>query len=425
MGFQGDRRGIGVFTGLFVGLLVVGCSGGAQENISPSNGEPGARNDTQTPSTSDSSGTEEAVVGEIDQGLRDMFAEGKADAPVAVRETPTILSSADLESADVAEHEIRFGKPSAAVRGLQGGTLVASSDEARYFLRRIESIAYDPAGAKVEDASFITIKTSDVTLGEVAPELTASKSFELPKLENNVSGQVFFEGQGGKVTCSDCYVRLSPKVGFGFKLSGGGLDSFLGSIEGNLEGKVKVTAELERSIQVSKEIEFAAINQHFVQMVGPVPIWEDVSVKVVGGISGKLDGEASVSTGIHASKQIKVEFGRKSGKWVFNSSGSQDFGFEKIDVQTDISTNAKFYLKTRVEFKLYSVVKTWVDTEARGDIDLKVCPAPASWTGKGHLMLKAGAGLDLRLFTRSGEVTLLDKEFPGSGAIPGQIPCGR
>ena len=184
-------------------------------------------------------------------------------------------------------------------------------------------------------------------------------------------------------------------------------------------------AEVNGSTTLSQEVEVFSHSQRFVQAIGDIPIWEDVGVSVLVGVEGKFDANAKVRSGISASKSLEAELGLENGQWTFHSASPHSFTFEKVEISSALGANARVYVKTRVEVRIYSVLTAWLSGNASGEVGMRLCPAPATWTGKGLLSLTAGASVELNLvgYSKSVEKPLFEKEYSRTGPLASPIAC--
>ncbi len=384
--------------------LMMGC----ETSTTP----PEEAGDDQPPVVSD-----EVVTSGIDDSLREMFREDKADEIPALRTPVLSLGDRDLDGAEILDDGLRFSQPTTLVRSLKEGDTITSGVVFKPFLRRIKAIR--------DEQQSLALETEDVRLGEVLTDLRTRKSLSMPDLQKDFSGTILAQSGLTKVTCSSCYVKLAPRFDFGFSLKNGWVDAFLGSLSGELESKLQVSLEVDAGQSIKQEVEVLSYRQPFVQALGPVPVWEDVGVSVLVGVQGKFDAKASLLTvGVSSKKSLLTELGLQGGKWYFNyDSTANVFTFEKIGLTTALGASAQMYVKARVEIRVYSVLKTWLGGNALAEVGIKACPLPSSWNAKGTLSLTAGAGLDLFFIDRSVERELYKMEFPASGPLPVQAIC--
>jgi len=366
----------------------------------------------------------EAVVGEIGEGLRDLLATDKADEVRGLTAPVITLDAEDLEYGSVNDDKLIFyggalaiRQPTDRVRSLREGDIVTSDAGLYPFVRRIVEV--------VGDTDDVVLLTEDVALGEVISDAIIRKSIDLKVQEKDFSGTVLAQQGPAKIVCASCYIRLTPKFDFGLRLTGGWLDSFLGSFTGTLEGKLQVLAEVDGSTVLSREVEVFSHSQRFAQAIGDIPIWEDVGVSVLVGVEGKFDANAKVRSGISASKSLEAELGLENGQWTFHSASPHSFTFEKVEISSALGANARVYVKTRVEVRIYSVLTAWLSGNASGEVGMRLCPAPATWTGKGLLSLTAGASVELNLvgYSKSVEKPIFEKEYYRTGPLASPIAC--
>ncbi len=367
--------------------------------------------------------SDEVAVGQIGDDLRDLFRQDKADEVVEPSAPVTRLMPSDLEASKIEAGEIVFESPSDLVRGLGEGDLISSADLVEPFLRRITAVRLEPRGSTAETAYFITFATEDVRLSEVLTDAMTKQGFELPVLDRSFDGLELARAGLSKVVCEACSVKLSPRFDFGFQMKRGSLEAFLGTLTGEIESKIRLSVQVSAGDSLNKETELSSFHKYFTQLIGSVPVWEDVSVTLSAGVKGNFKEALKLTAGLSARQTLSAEMGYQSGKWVMNNDAPNSLTFEKIEISAPLNASATFYVKTRIAIKIYSVLGIWLSGNVSGDVGVKPCPAPSTWTGNGQVSLSAGAGLDTSWFDRSVEKTLYAKDYPQSGPLTLPFTC--
>ncbi len=398
---RNERSPRGILVGWLTTLLIVAC---ADEGKPPAPATPPEEQQAQL---------DDGLVDEIDPALISLFEDETFEESVVLGVALVALGEADLEGAVVSPGDILFATPTETVKNLKAGDFIASAREDQPFLRKIKEITTTKAANAGGGGAAIRASTEDAPIAEVATDALTKKSIDLPRLEKDISGTVLFEESYGKVVCESCYVRMVPKLDFGFKLSWTkGVEALLATVQGTFDGKLQVSGHFDKAAKISKEVQVVSLDKRFVQTIGVLPIWEDVTISLSVGIDAEVDGKVDMATGVFANKDLKIQLGRLDGKWIFKREGPGQFAFEKVDIHTEGLANTRTFLKTRVAVKIYSLLSAWVDTQAKADINLKICPPPSIWDGKGFLSVKAGGAVESAVLNRSGEITLIEQEFP-------------
>jgi len=356
--------------------------------------------------------------------------EFKADDGDGVAQPVTDVAT--LEAADLlglqathngTEHLLTFTTPTARVRALKIGQIVASSDTRDAFLREILHLEYQGGGRTAATCERVWLWTEDVSVADTMSLLKVTRKFRLPSWSQDISGTELIKTSMGKVTCTDCTIRFEPTFEMMIDAGLGTLNEFSGVLDGALEGSLQITAESAGAEVLEKEITVASVNQRLMQnlAVAPVviPIWEDVRMSIVVGVKGKVYGEAKVVTGIKASKGLKATMAYKNERWSLTHESPGSFTFEKPVLSTKLGAEATVYVKAVVELRVYSVAGAWLAPIASGTIRGKLCPSPATWNAIGEIGLEGGIGIDLLdTFKWEKKKQLYAKEWKTDGVIP-------
>lgn len=323
------------------------------------------------------------------------------------------------------EHFLTFNAPSETIRGLQVGNIIVSGDEENPFIREILHQEFRGGDSTRETAEQIWLWTEDLTIAEVAPEVFVNHVIELPVLEKDISGQVIAENWVGNIVCSDCFVRFSPSFEMGVEMKNSRLEAFSGNLNALLQGSLEITATMSGNKELKGEVELASVSQRLVQNIGPIPIWEDVKVSIVLGAKGKISGEASITAGMEAERNLSAGIAYEGGRWRFTEDGDGgELTFEQPLLSTEVGGDAEVYIKGKVEIRVYSIAGAWVSAESRGRVEAQVCPSPGHWSGNGSVNVKVGAGIDaFGIFRWQREEEIFSSEFKQEGELPDWIEC--
>jgi len=106
------------------------------------------------------------------------------------------------------------------------------------------------------------------------------------------------------VGCVSCQIKYAPTLDFGLNLEKGRIDYFSAEFDGELSANLTLAASALEGAFLREEIEIAHATAHLVQAIGPVPIWEDVTVSLVMGFEGSLGPRTTLETGVNATKRM-------------------------------------------------------------------------------------------------------------------------
>jgi hypothetical protein len=302
------------------------------------------------------------------------------------------VTASDVEDAVIGVDSMTFFEPNERLMRIGKGTLVMGILKGEPFIRRVRSVDF-----QVDGSLYFTTDLAGVA--DVAPTAQARRSVEFDPLVFDKSDLVIAQGAGTNLSCTKCTVQFAPTLDYQFDLRAGAPESIGVGVRGKLEGDLELTLEAGNGGgSLKKEVEIAKASQRLVQTLGPVPIWEDLSVSLVAGVEGKLDSRATIVTKIHTEKEASFGAYMSHDEWTFEKDEKDaKFVYEHPVLRTQVGASAAVYVKLRVAASVYSIAQAYLDAEARAEARLTVCPSPSKGSLDGSLGIVAGAKLVLPL----------------------------
>jgi hypothetical protein len=348
-------------------------------------------------------------------------ASAASDEEAIVSQDTISLTADDLEDAMISETGITFFSPSDKVYNLRQGNIVTGVRGDVPFIRRVRRI---DTGM---DGTVVVVGESEEFL-KAAPTVRTSKKVTMKPAGVDKSGVTLAQGKGIQVVCSSCFVRYTPSFEFSLETKLGEVQKVGVAFDGDLESELDLRVEASGGGgSITKEVELGSVQQRFVQMVGPIPMWEDLSVKLVAGVEGTVDADAKIETALKATKSMKASVTYEQGKqWHFDKGSDGSFTFEQPVLKTKLGASATAYLKLRLEASVYSIAKAFIDGEARGTASAVVCPSPGAWSFDGKLGLNAGVSLTIPGFEpleKDWELWSAEKKSKAPIASLGAVKC--
>jgi hypothetical protein len=186
---------------------------------------------------------------------------------------------------------------------------------------------------------------------------------------------------------------MEPALDYQLDLRPGAPEQFGLAVRGKLDGDFKLALEAPQGgVQWRREMELGKVSQRLVQSLGPVPVWEDVSLSLVAGIEGRVDSAVSMVVDIHVEEDASFGVFRQDGKWkVEKDINDGQLVFERPVFQASVNASAQAYVKVRLAVSLYSVVQTFLDAEARTAARMLFTPKPLPVSWVGSMGIQAGA----------------------------------
>jgi hypothetical protein len=324
------------------------------------------------------------------------------------------LTESEVAAADVEDASIVFSSPSDAVRKIKSGDTLTTVGSKRAFIRKVKSVSVSASGA-------VTVVTENGTLIDLAQRVKTQKKLTLPTVAIDFSGKNLAGSGRATVTCSQCSIRYTPTLDLGLDVQNRKIDHFSAEFDGDLVGKLAVAANANAAAEVNQEVEVFHATTRLVQMVGAVPIWEDVTVSVAVGFSASLGPKSKIETGVTATKRMHGGVMYDGTSWSTVQDGDVTFDYQPPTLSFDIGASAKVYVKPKLQVKLYSLAGPYLAGEAFVNVDAHVCPAPAVWSATAGLGVNVGASLDfLKVVNVSINKELYHREYEiGAGQLPG------
>jgi hypothetical protein len=331
------------------------------------------------------------------------------------------LGASDVAGAQVEGDAIVFTAPTDAVLGLKPGATITAAGEETAFLRTVTAVE------KLDATGAVRVHTQAAPLTALVKRLAVHRHLALPVLAADFSGKPLLGDAHANVACSSCSVSYAPSLDLDLAVAGGKVNGFRAAFDGDLVGRVAIAATADGTVPLEKEIEVAHLTTRLVQMIGAVPIWEDVTVSVMLGVKGTAGPIASLETGVTATKRTSGGVAYDGAQWSTFGDGEVTFEAEPLTLQVDVGADLEAYVKPRVDVKLYSVAGPYLAADAHVDLHAQICPPPAAWTATAGFGIDVGASLGfLDLVNVSVDEPLYRKDFPlASGALPeSPVACG-
>lgn len=299
------------------------------------------------------------------------------------------------------------------------------------FLRRVrkidvvgDSLVIDAPQAALTDAIVRGELDEELvpTQEDLHPDIEATGTKTLPTLGANLDGKVLFQDDHATLALSKAHVELHPSIGFGFKISGGKVESMRVVANGDIVAEAALRATLQGAYTKSDTTTVWKTTLRFVQVVGFVPVVEIVTISVdaTWGVeaSGKIVGEAG------ASFERSGSFGVTYANGEFATAG--DAGAPKVKgigptVDGQAKATVRVGLVPRAEVKLYGVAGPALvfDPHATFTLDVTGHADAQGCDLKMPYDLEAGvsgrAELDASVFGHSllnVQRTLFDEKYP-------------
>lgn len=300
------------------------------------------------------------------------------------------VNEQDVYDADVKDDSLRFWNPKPKLLSVAKGMYVMGVFRKKPFVRKVTNVL------SLRDKS-IYFATTDAAISEVTSRATAKRTVEFDPVGFDKSAMPLVTTAAFSVNCKKCSVQFAPSLDYAFDLVSNGQSTVGLGVRGKFVGDLEVEFRaLEAGQSASQEITLASVSQTLVQQIGPVPVWESLSVSFVAGVEGKLSAKGSVLAKLHADKELSSASFLRNGAWSSEKDtkkGQTTYEFPVFETTAD--ANAKVFLKLRLAVSVYSVAQTFLDAEAGGIARMAVCPSPGKLSSSSTFAAVAGAKLIL------------------------------
>ena len=211
---------------------------------------------------------------------------------------------------------------------------------------------YNRARSATRDAQL----TSEVT-----------KEYNIFEYNYDNSGAVIWEKGAHNVSWQECKFDVGLKGIFAFDFGDvewenvrfGDLKNFKAYLDGDFNTDLILKYTLTKGVEASVEKTLAKdIFSYRVKfMVGPVPVWINLSSDLMASVEAKAEAQVSVSGGVRAQAQFKggVEWDANRG---VNPISSFDYQYEvvKPEVEAEAHAEAKAYVWPQINIGIYDVL---------------------------------------------------------------------
>lgn len=376
----------------------------------------------------------------IDAASVDMVISGGVDAdPVVLSPNVYVISLAALQTATIAAGSLVFSKEGNEALLLRNpGDVLGAADGT--FLRRVLSVTTDD--------STITITTQDAALAEAVqaggfdtdivfgvdqdPYQHVYAHGPLPMaLGIDLSGKSLYSSGGLSVVLTQGLVKYTPTCSLHFRS-----DKLRGpSFSAQLDGAITMAAQVTLSAATSVTTPTATVNiwtsptYRFYQLIGDLPVGEEVRLSLDASINATAGGKASVSGGYQGQGSLTLGISYKDGTWSNTASAPISFSPVEPTASGEAAVGYTVTITPRVDIVFFPLNKHLVNADVslatnvgatlEGKFDSNKCPRALDWdaslelkgTGTGTL-----SALNSAILAYTGQ--LFDVTFPmGSGSI--------
>ncbi|PQJ26903.1 hypothetical protein BSZ35_18420 [Salinibacter sp. 10B] len=160
---------------------------------------------------------------------------------------------------------------------------------------------------------------------------------------------------GFAVTFENGEASFDPSVDFQFDVGLSGLQELRLAAQGELGFQTDVKATAEGRVQGETTKSLARFTAGSITFnAGPFPVTITPVLEFVAGYQANAEASGTVSTGIQSTNRLTLGAHYKNGSWSPVSDRDATLSSSGIDWDTNLSAQAKGYVKPELTFKIYS-----------------------------------------------------------------------
>ena len=292
--------------------------------------------------------------------------------------------------------------------GLSEGSIVVSTDQGNPYKQKAFWVTDHPESHTVDVSSFPVPLAALLQQGSVRSRFSVLEEPDTsppteplsakPLNGNRISldGQKIYETDNFVIEVTSGYVEFVPECAVTGDFEGTSLKSFEIEMTGTVNFKmvVKATATIEGKYENEKTLK--TIRKFHVQLIGLVPVWEEVVLDFNVGFSADAKAEGWVTAGFECSKSITLGATMRGGNCSKYCTQSGIFTPVKPKWQIDGGINVEAYVEPKFTVYLESVAGPSVNLKPYLALDghFQMNPEGYDW------VLYAGVTSDLALEVR-------------------------
>ena len=250
------------------------------------------------------------------------------------------------------------------------------------------------------------------------------KEFNIFEYKYDNSGAVIWEKGAHNVSWQECKFDVGLKGIFAFDFGDvewenvrfGDLKNFKAYLDGDFNTdlilKYTLTKGVEASVEKTLVKDIFSYRVKF--MVGPVPVWINLSSDLMASVEAKAEAQVSVSGGVRAQAQFKggVEWDADRGTHPINSFDYQ-YEIVKPEVEAEAHAEAKAYVWPQINIGIYDVLAPTINPKPyiRAYADARTAEANKpffGWNAGVSAGIDLTLGLSLQLWKWKKEIAEID-----------------
>ncbi len=308
--------------------------------------------------------------------------------------------------------------------GTSVGDILASTDPENPYKIKVLTVTDDPGSHTVDfqadpvslaellEQGSVRMRHTIAEESPLAPLSAGTGSTPLNPAKIELDGITIYDDEHITVEITSGFIEFEPDCSVAADWGDGGLKSFDTEVTGKIKFKAIARATAKAAVTYEKKKNLKTIRKFFVQLVGWVPVWEEVVLEFNVGFTAEAEVEGWVEAGFESSKTITVGASLRDGEWRTYRRQKGDFTPIEPTWQVGGGVNLQVYVEPKLTVYLESLVGPSVNLKPYLEFDGKVQVNPPSY----ELALYAGLTSELAVEFRGwddswGELpswTLLD-----------------
>jgi hypothetical protein len=342
----------------------------------------------------------------------------------APQEDETIVSDETVvvDSSDASLEQIRGDTLAFSLSGsapdFESGDIVVGA-ESGGFLRRVTSV--ETAGDQA------TLLTQQASMVEAVESGELSKSFDLSGSQRNTQAQPKRNGwkavrtvegvepkanglgielsdavisendeSGIEIAFSNGEANFDPTVDFDIEIRGNNIEELRIAASGTAEFSTDVEVTATNTLSKGNSKSLATFRKPpVVFFIGPVPVTIQPTLDFVAGYEAAVEQTGSVQVGFQSSETVTLGAEYIEGGWNPISEREKSLSSDMFDWGTELTAEAKGYVRPELTFKLYQVAGPFINTGPYVLTDAVVNTESWYWNINGGLDASFGGKLEV------------------------------
>jgi hypothetical protein len=341
----------------------------------------------------------------------------------AISDKTVVVDSSDASLQQMRGDTLTFSLSESAP-DFESGDIVVGA-ESGGFLRRVTAVEIDGNQA--------TLQTEQASLVNAVESGELSESFDLSGSQRKNQGRLKRNGwkavrtaKGVKAKANELGIELAdvtvsedaeseievvftngeasfdPAADFDIEIGGGSIEELRIAASGTAEFSTDVEVAATNTLSKENSTTLATFRKPpIVFFIGPVPVTIQPTLDFVAGYESTVEQTGSVQFGFESSETVTLGAEYMQDNWSPISEREKSLGSDMFDWGTELTADAKGYVRPELTFKLYQVAGPFINTGPYVLADAMVNPESWYWKLNGGIDASFGGKVEIISFELS------------------------